>query len=205
MLLEKTPGMTRITFAPSPCGLALAAACALMLSGPLAAQDQPVNAYGAAVKAFRDRADAYLELHKRAARDVPRLEETDDAAALVAREKALGEAIRRLRPAAAEGDIFGVELAPRIRQIVRRDWASRTAAERAEMLEEIPPSAVAAVNATYPPELPLATFPPTLLATLPPLPEGLEYRFVGRHLIIRDFAANIIVDVLRDARVRART
>mgnify|MGYP006375434595 CR=1 FL=1 len=40
---------------------------------------------------------------------------------------------------------------------------------------------------------------------LPPLPEGLEYRFVGRHLIIRDVAANIVVDVLRDARVGART
>lgn len=181
-------------------------ACAMAPASPAVAQDATqVNAYGAAVKAFRDRADAYLALHRKAAGTVPALKETDDPAKLTAREQALGEAIRRARPGAAEGDLFGTDLAPRIRRIVRRDWARRPAADRAALMEDIPPNAVADVNATYPSALPLATFPATLLAALPPLPEGLEYRFVGRHLIIRDVAANIIVDVLRDARAGART
>jgi hypothetical protein len=181
-------------------------ACALGPATPAVAQDAVrVNAYGAAVKGFRDRADAYLALHRKAADTVPPLKESDDPAKLTAREQALGEAIRRARPEAKEGELFGADLAPRIRRIVRQDWAKRSAADRAGLLEEIPPGAVADVNATYPPVLPLATFPATLLASLPPLPEGLEYRFVGRHLIIRDVVANIIVDVLRDARGGART
>lgn len=181
-------------------------ACAMAPASPAAAQDgTQVNEYGAAVKAFRDRADAYLVLHRKAASTVPALKETDDPAKLTAREQALGEAIRQARPDAAEGDLFGPDLAPRIRRIVRRDWARRPAADRAAMMEDIPPNAVADVNKTYPSVLPLATFPATLLAALPPLPEGLEYRFVGRHLIIRDVAANIVVDVLRDARAGART
>jgi len=46
--------------------------------------------------------------------------------------------------------------------------------------------------------VPLITFPPALLQSLPPLPEGLEYRFYGRHLILRDVKANIVVDMLRN-------
>ena len=37
-----------------------------------------------------------------------------------------------------------------------------------------------------------------LLRKLPDLPPELEYRIVGRHLILRDVKANLIVDVLRD-------
>jgi hypothetical protein len=36
--------------------------------------------------------------------------------------------------------------------------------------------------------------PANLLAALPDLPPDLEYRFVGRHLILRDARANMIID-----------
>jgi hypothetical protein len=54
------------------------------------------------------------------------------------------------------------------------------------------------INDIYPSAVPLVTFPPALLQSLPPLPEGLEYRFYGRHLILRDAKANIVVDLLRN-------
>ena len=54
------------------------------------------------------------------------------------------------------------------------------------------------VNQTYPSSWPLQTFPPTLLAELPQLPEQLEYRFVDNSLILRDKQANIVVDYLID-------
>jgi hypothetical protein len=38
--------------------------------------------------------------------------------------------------------------------------------------------------------------PPKLLARLPELPDELEYRLMGRHLILRDTKANIIVDAV---------
>jgi len=168
-------------------------------------ETQRVNAYGAAVKAFRDRTDAYLALHKKAAEGVPPLKETSDPAKLTAREQALGEAIRQARAGAKPGDIFGAELTAHIRNLVRKDWAKRSAADKAGLIRDVPPGSVADVNATYPSALPLATFPASLLASLPPLPEDLEYRFVGRHLILRDVKANIIVDVLPNVLPGART
>jgi hypothetical protein len=170
-----------------------------------AQQGQPVNAYGAAVKEFRDRTAAYLAVQKKAAGTVPPLKETDDPTKLTAREVALGEAIRQARAGAKAGDVFGVDLAPRIRDIIKKDWAKRSAADRAGLAEDIPSGTLADVNATYPSALALATFPASLLATLPPLPEDLEYRFVGRHLILRDVKANIIVDVLTNVLPGART
>ena len=170
-----------------------------------AQQGQPVNAYGAAVKEFRDRTAAYLVVQKKAAGTVPALKETDDPTKLTAREVALGEAIRQARAGAKAGDVFGTDLAPRIRDIIKKDWAKRSAADRAGLAEDIPSGTLADVNATYPSALPLATFPATLLAALPPLPEDLEYRFVGRHLILRDVKANIIVDVLTNVLPGART
>jgi hypothetical protein len=40
---------------------------------------------------------------------------------------------------------------------------------------------------------------PALLAVLPALPEELEYRFIGRDLVLVDVHADLIVDVLKDA------
>ena len=170
-----------------------------LVVGAHAQPSQPVNQYGAAVKAFRDRADDYLALQKKAGDGLPPLKETDDPNKLAPRQQALGEAIRQARAGAKEGDLFGPEIGARARKLVREDWASRAKKDKQGLAENIPPGWVAEVNATYPPTLPLATFPPALLAELPPLPEGLEYRFAGRHLIIRDATANLIVDVLSNA------
>jgi hypothetical protein len=55
------------------------------------------------------------------------------------------------------------------------------------------------VNARYPDEVPLSTMPPDLLRVLPALDEGLEFRFVGRHLILLDVRSHLIVDVIDNA------
>ena len=61
------------------------------------------------------------------------------------------------------------------------------------------PSTPIAVNADYPMDQPVQSMPPSLLQQLPQLPRGLEYRFVGRTLIMRDVEANLIVDYLNEA------
>jgi hypothetical protein len=55
------------------------------------------------------------------------------------------------------------------------------------------------INAPYPAKAPLSTVPPSVLMALPTLPKELEFRFVGRNLILRDTKANMIVDVLPNA------
>jgi hypothetical protein len=55
------------------------------------------------------------------------------------------------------------------------------------------------VNAKYPDSAPLPTVPPNLLAALPKLPEGLEFRIINKDLILLDVDANLIVDFIRAA------
>ena len=45
---------------------------------------------------------------------------------------------------------------------------------------------------------PFSSVPPSLLLKLPPLPEEVRYRFVGRSLILRDTEANVILDYIPD-------
>jgi hypothetical protein len=41
--------------------------------------------------------------------------------------------------------------------------------------------------------------PPRLLAKLPVLPSGLQYRFVDRDLVLWDSQADLVVDIIPDA------
>jgi hypothetical protein len=170
------------------------------LSPPVAgAPQQPeVNQTGAAVLAFKNRVADYVKLHQRAEAKGPKLEETDDPAQVDGREKALGRTIAELRATAREGEVFGADFRPILEREIRADFQARSAADRKALVHELPAKMKLAVNMTYPTDLPLATFPARLLNRLPELPPELEYRIVGRHLLLRDVKANVIVDVARD-------
>jgi hypothetical protein len=66
-------------------------------------------------------------------------------------------------------------------------------------MEEVPRQPPPRVNLAYPEKAALATVPPLILNRLPPLPEGIEFRFMGRDLILRDTTANLIVDLIHEA------
>jgi hypothetical protein len=66
-------------------------------------------------------------------------------------------------------------------------------------MQEVPKRTPPRVNANYPETAALATVPPLILQRLQRLPDGIEYRFMGRDLILRDTKANLIVDVLPEA------
>jgi hypothetical protein len=71
---------------------------------------------------------------------------------------------------------------------------------RAAILEDNPgPALPLRINGLYPDAVPVATVPSQVLKTLPPLPEELEYRFVGNSLILLDRQARLIVDYLSGA------
>ena len=55
------------------------------------------------------------------------------------------------------------------------------------------------VNQSFPENVPLQSMPPTLLMNLPGLPKGLEYRLLGRELVLRDVDANLVVDYVANA------
>ena len=162
------------------------------------ADGQPVNAQGAATLEFKKRIDAYLKIHNEAESKVPNLKRTDDPKEISDREKALAEMIMTLRANAQPGDIFAPEYQPYFIKIVQDDFKGRSAADRKAIISELPAKMKIDINTVYPTTMPLETFPPALLSKLPDLPPELEYRIVGRSLLLRDVKANLIVDILRD-------
>ncbi len=87
-----------------------------------------------------------------------------------------------------------------IRRLLNPELKGPDAADTKKAVEEdAPKGAPLKVNAKYPENAPLPTVPPNLLAALPRLPEDLEYRFVRRHLILRDVHADVIVDYIPNA------
>ena len=147
---------------------------------------------------FQKRIQVYMKTHNQAEAKVPNLKSTDDPQQISDREKALGQMIMTMRAGAQPGEIFAPEFQPYFIQIVRDDFAARSPADRKALINELPKNMKVDINTIYPTTLPLATFPPALLRKLPDLPPEMEYRIVGRSLIIRDAKANLIVDILRD-------
>lgn len=159
---------------------------------------QPVNPMGAATLEFQKRVQAYMKIHNEAESRVPNLKRTDDPVEISRREAELAQMIMTLRAGAQPNEIFAKEYEPYFVKIVQDDFANRSAADRKALVHELPKNVKIDVNTVYPTTLPLITFPAGLLRKLPDLPPELEYRIVGRSLLLRDVKANLIVDVLRD-------
>ena len=106
------------------------------------------------------------------------------------------------RTAATHGDIFLPEIRVYFRQLLAPEFEGEDGRDiRAKLQDDAPaPDAVPLeVNAIYPSGTPLPTTPASILIALPPLPRGLEYRIIGRDLVLLDQPANLIVDYVRNA------
>ena len=79
-------------------------------------------------------------------------------------------------------------------QLKRMLAAQVDAATLAAIMDDNPGEFDVDINETYSKKYAIGTMPPNLLLILPDLPKDLEYRFVGRHFILRDARANIIID-----------
>lgn len=161
-----------------------------------------------AVDEFKQNIQKYLDVRAKAVASLPAFTQTSDPKKLVERADALAGALQAARKDAKQGEIFTPTVAKEFRRILAADAASRSPKERADLMEEVP-AKPPVVNAIYPTDSPqgptaLASFPPRLLKTLPELPEIVDYRFMGRTLIIRDVMANTIVDYLPDVAPAAR-
>jgi hypothetical protein len=158
------------------------------------------------LKEFNDRVKKYVELHKRVKASLPPMKTTPDPTKIAVHEAAMDAALREARAGAQQGDIFIPAIQPYFIQLVRGELKGAAGAQAREMikdgnpkLEGDPAKISVKVNGMYPGDAPLSTVPPDLLRKLPQLPPELEYRFVGRHLILRDVAANLIVDYILNA------
>ena len=108
-------------------------------------------------------------------------------------QRTLARRIRRARVGALRGAIFTPAISVEFRRILLIETTPET---RATVLDDNPGQFSHRINGDYPKRRPLSTMPGTFLAVLPVLPDGLEYRFLGPHLILHDTRANVILDAM---------
>jgi hypothetical protein len=146
---------------------------------------------------FTARVEKYVEMRKKADDSAPPLKETKDSAKIKAAQQALVERIGAARSDAKQGDIFTPEIAAYFRHLMRPE--SKETGTKEIMKEDKVGTVPFKINGPYPDEKPLVTAPPNILGALPPLPKDIDYRFVGKHLILRDSRANSIIDYMLNA------
>lgn len=147
---------------------------------------------------FEARVAAYAELEKTQAGS---LKATDSPDKLAEMKEQSAAKMRVARSAAKQGDMFSPEIADYFRRAIvitltgHNGKKIRASLRHAEPVQAIPLQ----VNRRYPENVPLQSTPPTLLLNLPQLPHQLQYRIVGRDLVLYDTQTDLIVDFVQNA------
>jgi hypothetical protein len=160
-----------------------------------------VNRESVLIQDFQKSLNDYLKLHKRVQANLPVPKPGSSARSIKEYQQSLAQGIRAERAQARQGDIFTPPVSQLFRQLIEVPFASRDGRRiRASLRHAEPVQGLKLdVNQEYPATMAMQSTPPTLLTDLPKLPKELEYRIVGRELILLDTAANLIVDRLPDA------
>jgi hypothetical protein len=130
------------------------------------------------------------------------IKKTEDPAELLASQKALGAQVRAARATAKRGDLFTPATQAQFKRLLTPPLKGSDGAENKGAIKDDAPEPKDIpfrVNAEYPRDESLSTVPPDVLRALPQLPPEIQYRFVGRHLILYDSKANIIIDFMLNA------
>jgi hypothetical protein len=152
-----------------------------------------VNPHAKAMAAFQERVKEFLALKGKLRSGLPSLsnEATPDEL-----YKHQIDARRTAKP----GDVFNPDMRVVIRTLMAQVFGGPDGRQlKADIMDENPGRIKVAINQRYPDNVPLSTVPPQVLAGLPKLPTDLEYRFLGRALILLDTEAHLIVDLMENA------
>lgn len=166
------------------------------------ASQSGVNADAAILRDFKERIDKYADIHQGAAKSNAKPKESSDPAKIIATQDALAARIRAARSTAKQGDIFTAEIRSRFRRMLAPALKGEDGRDAKALMKDdapAPGSIPFEVNAKYPEGAPVPTVPASLLLSLPTLPRPLEYRVVGKHLLLLDTDAGIIVDYIPNA------
>jgi hypothetical protein len=158
------------------------------------ADQQPtfrVQVWGYIVADFSQRVQSYFELRSKLEERLPPLEVTDDPSEIRRAQRDLGRKIRVARHGAQQGDIFSPAISVEFKEVLVLEMTAET---WDVIMDDNPGEFFNEINGTYPDGKPFSTVPATILAVLPALPDDIQYRFLGRHLILLDIRANVILD-----------
>jgi hypothetical protein len=171
---------------------------------PVPDQTAPMIRELVATQDFQRRVDEYITVHRMVEGPLPPLRPTRNMSEVRQTMQALALLIQTARPNAQQGDI----ITPEVGRMFKRRIGTCLSPEAwhlilAEIDEEAETAAAPAVtlraNMPWPETLPYSFMPPQLLLALPPLPPELQYRIIGRSLVLWDHHADLIVDFLPGA------
>jgi hypothetical protein len=186
---------------------AVAVAMAISVATPCVASPQqraapaaaPAAQDDAALRPFQEAVERYVVMQRRLRQELPGLQPNSTAKQITDTSDALARAIQRARQTAKPGDIFAVGSSRVIKQRVADLLRQPQFAAILDGIEdEVPLVRQPRIHLRYPAADQMATMPPSLLQALPKLPPELEYRLVGRYLVLRDTYAGMIVDYLAE-------
>ncbi|HEX4826174.1 MAG TPA: hypothetical protein VFV19_17880 [Candidatus Polarisedimenticolaceae bacterium] len=180
----------------------LAVTAAFAAKEPIPPERQVIALTPAEKKAaldFEARLKDYVSLHKKLEAALPKLAKDASPQDLDKNQRALGTAIKTNRAGAKRGDLFS----PAIEALVKRTVKAVLAGPggktiEASIMDENPGIPDLRIDERYPDDVPLSTMPPQVLEPLPKLEEDMEYRFIGKRLILVDTHAHVIVDFTND-------
>jgi hypothetical protein len=152
-----------------------------------------VQVWGEAGTAFTTRIGNYYDLRARLQHQLPAVTVTDNVLQIRQATRALARAIRVARPGAVQGEFFTAATGTEFKRVL---GLITNAGVCAAIMDGNPGRFTHAIDGSYPSGKSLATMPGIVLVRLPPLPNDIEFRFVGRHLILYDVRANTIIDRL---------
>lgn len=149
---------------------------------------------------FKIRVGHYVDLHKKAEAKLPSLPKDATPAQIDLNQRELGRLLADARTGAKQGELFTPAMETLLRKHLARVFnAPDGAAVKGSVMDENPVGMTLTINGRYPDEVPISTMPPGVLEKLPKMPEELEYRFVGRYLVILDTHAHLIADFVANA------
>jgi hypothetical protein len=161
--------------------------------------DPAVNPNAEVMADFKARVEKYAELHKDLAKGAAKQKEDTTAERINTQKAALAAKIQAARTDAKQGDIFAPQMRPVFRRLLAPELKGEEGRDAKAIIKDdapAPGSVPFKVNAAYPEGQPKPSMPANLLLNLPTLPEPLEYRVDGQHLLLLDTATDLIVDYI---------
>jgi hypothetical protein len=140
---------------------------------------------------FVARVESYAQLRSELEKGLPPLRVTVDPAEIRRAERALARRIRDARRKAKRGDIFTPAISGLFRNTLLLEMDAKT---WKSVMDDNPGAFPVRINGTYPDKRPLSTVPGNILAVLPRLPNDVQYRFLGPHLVLFDTRARVVLD-----------
>ncbi len=187
-LMAAAAAVTAATIAP--------AADAKPSTTPIHRRAAPISQADAnAIQGFEARLKDYLALHRKLEATLPKLSKEATPQDIDKNQRALGGLIKSERAGAKRGDFFTPGMQSIVRRMIDALLKGQGKAIENSIMDENPGVPALQINDRYPDKVPLSTMPPQVLETLPKLEEDLEYRFIGKKLVLLDTHAHIVVDM----------